>query len=156
MRDRDWDNSHGLVQGDIKSPETGPGEAGRPMSIFILCVANRQLNYQPFSQLKMRLFCSQLLSSLFSKAQRKAAPGQKAHGCCLFSPPSPHPRQRPLRFLPQKQTAGQCLQQLLSLVVPSQYNLIVHFWTAGWISSHFNRARKSYQLHQKSLRKVKR
>lgn len=109
---RGWDERCGLAPGGITSPETGPGEEGRAMSVFVPFVTDTQLflNYQPFSPLKMRLFCSLLLSSLFSKAQRKAPLGQKANGCCLFSATRPHPKnERPFRFLPQKQTAGQCL-----------------------------------------------
>lgn len=66
------------------------------MSIFVPFVTNTQLflNDQPFSPLKMRLFCSLPLSSFFCEAQRKAPLGQKAKRLLppLCYPPPPQER----------------------------------------------------------------
>lgn len=85
----------------------------------------------------------------------RRAKGKHLLSLSLLPVPTEEPNS-PLTFATEVDSRPASLQRPLSLVLPSQYNLIVHFSTAGWISSRFKEARKSYQLYQKSLRKVRR
>lgn len=109
-RGRGWDKSYGWAPGDSRSPATGPGEEGRPVSIFVLFVTNRQLfrNYQPFWLLKMWLFCPlPAASSAGNRGRPQEGKRQTSVAPSLFPAPTQEPA--PTQISATKATTGQWL-----------------------------------------------